>query len=98
MPPPLAAQLAALPEAGTPELVSLYADLSGQRHSNASAFRRRVAWWSSTLARACWEQWDRPSTPLVLHIDADMPNRWAMHTAGRPLCLAVVVVRVHDLW
>ncbi|WFD21221.1 hypothetical protein MCAP1_003482 [Malassezia caprae] len=90
MPPPLAAQLAALPEAGT-ELVSLYADMSGQRHSNAGAFRQRVAWWSSTLARACWEQWDRPSSPLVLRVDADMPNRWAVESAGRPLCVAVVV-------
>lgn len=93
---PLAAQLAALPEAGT-GLVSLYADMSGQRHSNAGAFRQRVAWWSSTLARACWEQWDRPSSPLVLRIDADMPNRWAMDSAGRPLCVAVVVVRVRYL-
>ncbi|CCV00065.1 unnamed protein product [Malassezia sympodialis ATCC 42132] len=94
MPPPLAAQLAALPEAGTSELVSLYADMSGQRHSNTGAFRQRLAWWASTLERACWEQWDRPSTPLVLRVDADMPNRWAMDSAGRPLCLAVVVVRV----
>ncbi|SHO79982.1 Similar to S.cerevisiae protein YJL049W (Putative protein of unknown function) [Malassezia sympodialis ATCC 42132] len=91
MPPPLAAQLAALPEAGTSELVSLYADMSGQRHSNTGAFRQRLAWWASTLERACWEQWDRPSTPLVLRVDADMPNRWAMDSAGRPLCLAVVV-------
>ncbi|WFD28909.1 hypothetical protein MNAN1_003925 [Malassezia nana] len=90
---PLAAQLAALPEAQgeRDELVSLYADMSGQRHSNAGAFRRRVAWWAHTLARACWERWDTHGGTLALAVDEDMPNRWAIDRAGRPLCLAVVV-------
>ncbi|PKI82597.1 hypothetical protein MVES1_003860 [Malassezia vespertilionis] len=71
-------------------LVHMYSDLSGQAHSNSAAFRARVAWWTTTLETVQWDGLQGPGA-TVMRIDAGMPNRWAMDTIGRPLCIAVVV-------
>lgn len=92
------AYLRGLPEYGTARLVSLYSDLSGQKQSDRTAFRAKVDWWAATLQEACWHgvQSDgRLGThdALVLHVDDDMADRWAIASVGKPLCIAAAVVR-----
>ena len=101
MPDALQAFIRALPEfsaerpAASP-LVALYADLSAQKHSNRGAYRAKVDWWASTLREACWRgvQSDgRDADAFVLHLDSAVSDRWAIDAVGKPLGIAVVVVR-----
>ena len=101
MPDALQAFIRALPEfsaerpAESP-LVALYADLSAQKHSNRGAYRAKVDWWASTLREACWRgvQSDgRDADAFVLHLDSAVSDRWAIDAVGKPLGIAVVVVR-----
>ncbi|WFD32879.1 hypothetical protein MSPP1_003932 [Malassezia sp. CBS 17886] len=74
-------------------LTAYYADLSGQRTSNAAAFRARVDWWAGTIAAVCWRGLQGGAAPhaLVFHMDDAVPTQWAIAHVGRPVCLAVVV-------
>ena len=47
----------AAPRCGSREaLASMYADLGGQKHSDPGTFRSRLAWWTGTIAAACWDR------------------------------------------
>lgn len=89
----LAAYVQSLPEArGSGDaLVSLYADLSGTRASNPGAFRAKVEWWARTLGHVLWTGL-LPSA-VTLTVDEALPNAFALASAGRPMCIAVVLVR-----
>lgn len=80
----------AAPRCGSREaLASMYADLGGQKHSDPGTFRSRLAWWTGTIAAACWDR-VLPHA-LCWPVDADTPTQWADADIGRPLCLSVVI-------
>lgn len=80
----------AAPRCGSRDaLASMYADLCGQKHSDPGTFRSRLAWWTSTIAAACWDR-VLPHA-LCWSVDADTPTQWADADIGRPLCLSVVI-------
>lgn len=89
----LRAYVAALPEArGSGDaLASMYADLGGQRASDPNAFRTKVDWWTRTLRDLAWRGLV-PNT-LSLTLDDALLTGLARPSAGRPLCIAVVMVR-----
>lgn len=72
-------------------LASMYADLSGQKHSDPAAYRTRIAWWAETIADACWYRIEGLPHTLCWHVDEHVPMQWAMKDVGRPMCLSVVV-------
>ncbi|WFD48904.1 hypothetical protein GLX27_003577 [Malassezia furfur] len=89
----LRAYVAALPEArGSGDaLASMYADLGGQRASDPNAFRTKVDWWSRTLRDIAWH--GLVTNALSLALDDALLTGLARPSTGRPMCVAVVMVR-----
>jgi hypothetical protein len=83
----------------TSRLKSLYSDVSRQKHSNPASYRSTVHWWRGVLQTVVLKHW-LPQSPdtLVLHALPTLADSFRYEGAGKPLCLATVIVSsVEDL-
>ena len=106
IPPPLMsagikyADLHSLPAyntSSTSRLKSLYSDVSRQKHSNPTSYRSTVHWWREVLQAVVLKHW-LPQSPdtLVLHALPTLADSFRYEGAGKPLCLATVIVSSVD--
>lgn len=78
-------------------LKSLYSDVSRQKHSNPAAYRSTVHWWREVLQTAALKHWlPQSSDTLVLHALRTLADSFRYEGAGKPLCLATVIVSSLD--
>ena len=77
----------------TSRLKSLYSDVSRQKHSNPAAYRSTVHWWREILQTVVLKRWlPHSSDTLVLHALPTLADSFRYEGAGKPLCLATVIV------
>lgn len=77
----------------TSRLKSLYSDVSRQKHSNPAAYRSTVHWWREVLQAVVLKHWlPQSSDTLVLHALPTLVDSFRYEGAGKPLCLATVIV------
>ena len=81
----------------TPRLKSLYSDISRQKHSNPASYRSTVHWWREVLQTVVLKRWlPQSSDTLVLHALPTLADSFRYEGAGKPLCLATVIVSSTD--
>jgi len=85
--------LPAYSASSTSRLKSLYSDVSRQKHSNPAAYRSTVHWWRGVLQTVVLKHWlPQSSDTLVLHALPTLADSFRYEGAGKPLCLATVIV------
>ena len=77
----------------TSRLKSLYSDISRQKHSNPTSYRSTVHWWREVLQTTVLKHWlPQSSDSLVIHALPTLSDSFRYEGAGKPLCLATVIV------
>ena len=85
--------LPAYSTSSTSRLKSLYSDVSRQKRSNPAAYRSTVHWWREILQTVALKHWlPQSSDTLVLHALPTLADSFRYEGAGKPLCLATVIV------
>ena len=74
-------------------LKSLYSDVSRQKYSNPASYHSTVHWWREVLQTVVLKHWlPQSSDTLVLHALPTLADSFRYEGAGKPLCLATVIV------
>jgi charged multivesicular body protein 7 len=77
----------------TSRLRSLYSDVSRQKHTNPASYRSTVHWWREVLQTVVLKHWlPQASDTLILHALPTLADSFRYEGAGKPLCLATVIV------
>ena len=78
-----------------PRLKALYSDIFQQKQSNPEGYKTSLGWWTNTLQRIVGSGHQPESgDKLVLHAGDSLAEGLRWNTAGRPLGLGTVIVRV----
>ena len=77
----------------TSRLKYLYSDVSRQKHSNPISYQSTIHWWREVLQTVVLKHWlPQSSDTLVLHALPALADSFRYEGAGKPLCIATVIV------